>query len=126
MPANKQTIDIQALAPDCTLKKTAELTPFQFKVLRFCCKIPKGKVATYGDLAKTLGCRSAQAIGQALRRNPFAPHVPCHRVVNQALQLNGFEGRKDNAALNKKAKLLKAEGVKFLGNGRIDPACYID
>mmetsp|Transcript_7876 Transcript_7876/g.16102 ORF Transcript_7876/g.16102 Transcript_7876/m.16102 type:complete len:86 (+) Transcript_7876:104-361(+) len=42
------------------------------------------KVSTYGTLAKELGS-SARAVGQALRRNPFAPGVPCHRVVAATL-----------------------------------------
>jgi len=45
-------------------------------------KIPKGKVATYGQIAKILGTRDARKIGWALHQNPYEHVVPCHRVVN--------------------------------------------
>lgn len=66
------------------------MTVFEGKVYDLCRKIPEGKVATYGSMAKALGCGAARAIGQAMRRNPFAPEVPCHRVVSSDLQLGGF------------------------------------
>eukprot|EP00959_Pyramimonas_sp_CCMP1952_P386261 8095345-Pyramimonas_sp.AAC.3 len=49
------------------------------------------QVSTYGTLANELGS-SARAVGQALKRNPFAPGVPCHRVVGASLELGGFHG----------------------------------
>ena len=55
-------------------------------------KIPRGSVTTYGLVAKAIGCGSPRAIGQALARNPFAPEVPCHRVVHSDLRLGGFQG----------------------------------
>ncbi|MEM9018196.1 MAG: MGMT family protein, partial [Verrucomicrobiota bacterium] len=57
-------------------------TEFERRVYDALHLIPRGKVTTYGLLGKFIGCRSAQAIGQALRRNPFAPDTPCHRVVS--------------------------------------------
>lgn len=56
-------------------------TPFQQKVYNALLLIPKGKVTTYKLLWDSIGCKSAQAIGQALTRNPHAPKVPCHRVI---------------------------------------------
>ena len=51
-------------------------TVFEQRVFDAICRIPLGRVTTYGLLAKELNCGSAQAVGQALERNPFAPEVP--------------------------------------------------
>jgi O-6-methylguanine DNA methyltransferase len=59
-------------------------TRFQLKVWQSCQRIRPGKTATYGKLAKTVGCRSAQAVGTALGANPLAILIPCHRVVSAA------------------------------------------
>ncbi len=55
-------------------------TTFQHKVWQACRAIPAGAGLTYGALGKRLGCRSAQAVGQALGANPLAQLIPCHRV----------------------------------------------
>ena len=94
-------------------------TPFQEKVYVALAGIPPGFVTTYGTLAKVLGCGSSQAIGQALRRNPFAPDVPCHRVVRNDGSLGGFFGKTSNEACRKKRVLLEAEGIVFDPSGRI-------
>ena len=56
-------------------------TPFQQRVWHELLRVPYGHTITYGELARRLGCRSAQAVGQAVGRNPIAIIVPCHRVV---------------------------------------------
>ena len=78
---------------------TRTITPFQQRVYDATCRIPAGRVTTYGLLARHLGCRSAQAVGQALRRNPFAPQVPCHRVIAADLRMGGFCGARDGAQI---------------------------
>ncbi len=65
-------------------------TPFQQKVWQELLKITYGKTLTYGSLAQRVGCRSAQAVGQALHRNPIAIIVPCHRVVGAGGALTGY------------------------------------
>lgn len=105
----------------------AKLPPFTRAVLRACAAIPRGRVATYGALAAAAGApRAAQAVGNALHANPFAPTVPCHRVLPVRLTLGGFEGAReggDTAAAAKKRALLAAEGVVFDAAGRLaDPA----
>jgi O-6-methylguanine DNA methyltransferase len=55
-------------------------TAFQQKVWRACLEIGRGESATYGELARRIGCRSAQAVGQALGANPLAQVIPCHRI----------------------------------------------
>ena len=59
-------------------------TSFQLKVWRACRAIPVGRTVPYGELARRIGCRSAQAVGQALGRNPLCRLIPCHRVTSRA------------------------------------------
>ena len=92
------------------------VTPFQRRVYDETRRIPRGTVITYGELARRIGCGSAQAVGQALRRNPFAPEVPCHRVVAADGSLHGFSGERSGAALGRKRALLESEGVTFDGD----------
>lgn len=80
-------------------------TPFQQMVWRKLLSIPYGKTTTYGDIAQRVGCRSAQAIGQAVHRNPIAIIIPCHRVVGSNGLLTGYA-----YGLSIKRKLLELEG----------------
>lgn len=57
-------------------------TRFQLKVWQACQRIRLGRTATYGALARSVGCRSARAVGTALGANPLAVLIPCHRVVS--------------------------------------------
>jgi methylated-DNA-[protein]-cysteine S-methyltransferase len=96
-----------------------EPTAFEQRVYALVRTIPRGKVSTYGFVAKQLGCGSSQAIGQALRRNPYAPEMPCHRVVSSALTLGGFNGQRDGEELRRKRQMLEDEGVIFTENGEV-------
>jgi methylated-DNA-[protein]-cysteine S-methyltransferase len=69
-------------------------------------RIPEGKVTTYADLAHALGTRAYRAVGNAMNRNPYAPSVPCHRVVGSDGRLTGYAG-----GLEKKRQMLEREGV---------------
>lgn len=72
------------------------LSDFQRRVLRAASRIPTGETRSYGEVAVEVGCRSgARAVGQALRRNPFPPLVPCHRVVRADGGTGGYGGRSD-------------------------------
>jgi methylated-DNA-[protein]-cysteine S-methyltransferase len=84
-------------------------TKFEMKVYKITAKIPKGKTMTYGQIARKLKT-SPRAVGQALKRNPFAPKVPCHRVIMSDGSLGGFSGNiKKNIAI--KRKMLIKEGA---------------
>jgi len=99
------------------------VTAFQQRVYDAISTIPRGKVSTYGLVAGHLGCNCAQAVGQALRRNPYAPRVPCHRVIASDRTLGGFSGKRSGPQLRRKRRLLVKEGVVFRPDGRVDPAC---
>lgn len=94
-------------------------TAFETRVYDLITTIPKGKVSTYALVARKLGCGSTQAVGQALRRNPFAPEVPCHRVVSAALTLGGFNGQRGGDELDRKRRMLVEEGVSFDAQGKV-------
>jgi len=74
--------------------------------------IPFGKVTTYKELALSINSpNSARAVGNACNANPFAPKVPCHRVVKSDGKIGGFANGTKN-----KLKLLKKEGIKIKNN----------
>ena len=86
---------------------------FNSRVYALARKIPKGKVATYGQLAALAGSPgAARAIGNAMRNNPDIPKTPCHRVVASNGALTGYAA---GAGISTKKKMLLAEGVKFKG-----------
>lgn len=82
---------------------------FQQSVWKACATIPKGQVRTYGWIAKKIGKPgAARAVGMALGKNPFAPIVPCHRVVGADGRMTGYSGA---GGIEAKRRLLKTEGV---------------
>lgn len=84
-------------------------------------KIPRGKVATYAQIAGMAGNpRMCRAVGNALHQNPYYGIVPCHRVVNAKGYLaKGFVFGGDGV----QAEMLRAEGVEVI-NGRVDLTKY--
>jgi methylated-DNA-[protein]-cysteine S-methyltransferase len=91
-----------------------EAMSFCQKVWALTARVPRGRVTTYAQIARQLGTRGFRAVGAALNRNPYAPAVPCHRVVGAGGDLTGFAH-----GIASKRKLLEAEGVLFRG-GRVD------
>ena len=94
--------------------KLSPAMSFAQKVWAITARIPRGKVVTYADIAKSLKSTGYRAVGQALHRNPYAPGVPCHRVVGSDGQLTGYAH-----GLPKKRKMLEDEGISFSGS-RVD------
>ena len=85
------------------------ISEFQQKVYNFVKTIPSGKTATYKEVAIAIGRPKAyRAVGNALNKNPFAPIVPCHRVIRSGGGLGGYVLGSD-----KKLELLKSEGCKL-------------
>jgi len=104
-----------------------EPTKFESRVYEALCRVPAGKVLTYKTLGQAIGCASGQAIGNAMRRNPFAPEVPCHRVIPATLKLGGFMGDVIGQSIERKRELLEAEGVRFDDSGKlINKECLLD
>lgn len=88
---------------------STDITDFQRKVYLELLNVPRGETISYGELARRIGCGSAQAVGQALKRNPFAPDVPCHRVIAHDGTIGGFDGQRTGEKIEKKRALLDAE-----------------
>lgn len=96
----------QAPAPLPVLPKG---TAFQRRVWTILEQIPYGQTMTYGQIARLLGgSMSAQAVGQAVGKNPIAIMVPCHRVLGAGNRLTGYAG-----GLDKKRFLLDLEGIPY-------------
>ena len=106
--------------PECDIedivRQSSDITDFQRRVYLELLKVPRGSTITYGELARRIGCRSAQAVGQALKRNPFAPAVPCHRVVAADGSIGGFGGHRDGEYIERKRRLLEQENGDLLSS----------
>lgn len=81
---------------------------FRQSVWRILCEIPYGQTVTYGEIAKSLGVRSAQAVGGAVGHNPISIIIPCHRVLGSDGSLTGYAG-----GAQKKIWLLAHEGAQL-------------
>jgi O-6-methylguanine DNA methyltransferase len=87
---------------------------YKEKVYKITREIPKGKVATYGQLARLAGKpKAARAVGMLMAKNSDAPHTPCHRVVASDGSLHGYSGK---GGIGGKRKMLINEGVEFVGD----------
>ena len=92
-----------------------KLKNFDQRVWQLLKMIPKGRVTSYKEIAKSLNSKAYRAVGQACGRNPYAPVVPCHRVVNASGSIGGFSDD-----LNKKIKLLEGEGITIKDGKIVD------
>jgi methylated-DNA-[protein]-cysteine S-methyltransferase len=110
-------------------KKLEKLSPYQQAILRILTEVPKGKVTTYGDLAKELARREAKwspnasrAVGTTMRNNPCGPQIPCHRVIKSNGNVGNFRGG-EKGAIEEKICMLREEGVT-VNNRKIDLQKY--
>ncbi|OJJ82548.1 MGMT family protein, partial [Aspergillus glaucus CBS 516.65] len=108
------------------------LTPYRRRLYRTLLSIPPGRWTTYSTLSGYLNS-SPRAVGNALRTNPFAPGVPCHRVLGSGGSLGGYKGfwagrsdanGKGNGKGEEKRRLLEEEGVVFDGEGKAMGVCF--
>ena len=84
-------------------------TKFQLKVWAYLKKIPRGSVKTYSQVAKGIGKPLAvRAVANAIGTNPFAPKIPCHRVIRSDGSLGGYSSK---GGIKNKKLLLKREGI---------------
>ncbi len=102
------------------MAKKQLIPKFYQKCYNIARKIPKGKVTTYKEIAKALkNPKASRAVGNAMNKNPFAPKVPCHRVIKSNGQIGGFASSTKN-----KIKLLKKEGI-IIKNNKINLKKYL-
>jgi len=106
-------------------KKLATLSPYQQAILRILAEVPKGKVTTYGDLAKELARRdqkwspnASRAVGTTMKNNLCGPQIPCHRVIKSDGNIGNFRGG-EKGAVKEKIGMLRDEGVTVT-DGKID------
>ena len=86
-------------------------TKFQIKVWKYLKKIPKGSVKTYKDVAIAINHpKAARAVANACSKNPYAPKIPCHRVIRSDGGLGGYSAR---GGVKKKISLLRSEKVQI-------------
>ena len=84
-------------------------TKFQIKVWNYLKTIPKGQTRTYLEVAKAINKpKAARAVANACAKNPYAPKIPCHRVIRSDGSLGGYSGK---GGIKTKKKLLKSEGI---------------
>ena len=84
-------------------------TKFQVKVWNYLRKIPRGSVKTYSQVAKSIGKPLAvRAVANAIGKNPYAPKIPCHRVIRSDGSLGGYSGK---GGVKTKRFLLQKEGI---------------
>ncbi len=113
-----QTDKILTLKGSELIKKriqAASATPFQKKVWEAILAIPKGEVRTYAWVARQIGRpKAVRAVGNALNKNPFAPEVPCHRVIRSDGTIGGFAN-----GTKRKFILLRREGFGTCRFGKV-------
>ena len=86
-------------------------TDFQIKVWKFLKKIKKGEVKTYKEVAIAINRpKAVRAVANACAKNPYAPKVPCHRVIRSDGALGGFSAP---GGVKTKKKMLKGEGFSL-------------
>ena len=86
-----------------------KMTNFQTAVLSATLDIPKGETRTYGQIAAAAGHPKAyRAVGSALKKNPLAPTIPCHRVIKSGGALGRYSGP---GGAKRKMQLLRSEGA---------------
>lgn len=132
----------------------ASMTSFRRHILTLLTQVPRGRYTTYKALSAAMtkqaplskhapkhaleipssttkpppSASCARAVGSAMRNNPFAPLVPCHRVLAADGKIGGFGGDwgEDGRFVNEKRKLLRDEGVKFDGRGKVVGEPFVD
>ena len=86
-------------------------TKFQLKVWKYLKNIPKGTVKTYKQVAIAIKRpKSVRAVANACGKNPYAPKIPCHRVIRSDGGLGGYSGR---GGIKTKLRLLRSEKVNI-------------
>lgn len=115
----------EAMSAQLQRIKDSHLTSFRKQTLSLLCHIPRGRYSTYQAMSDHISATShktcARAVGNAMRNNPFAPEVPCHRILAADGSLGGFCGHwgEEGKFASKKHELLNEEGVRFDTKGKV-------
>lgn len=84
------------------------------KIYKKLLEVPKGKITTYGELAKAVGLKNGQrAVGKIMNKNPYPVIIPCHRVIKSDGKIGGYAYGQEI-----KSNMLSKEGIK-IKNGKI-------
>ncbi len=119
---NDDPVDIPA---QLTRIKDSDITPFRKLTLTLLCQVPRGRYSTYQAMSDYITRAHhktcARAVGSALRNNPFAPEVPCHRILAADGSLGGFKGHwgEQGKFASNKREILAEEGIKFDSRGKV-------
>jgi O-6-methylguanine DNA methyltransferase len=114
------------------IASSSTLTPFRKQTLTLLCRIPSGRWSTYQAMSDYITATShktcARAVGNAMRNNPFAPEVPCHRILSSDGSIGGFGGHwgEEGKFASKKRELLGEEGVRFDSRGKVKGMAFRD
>ena len=114
------------------IESSTTLTPFRKQTLTLLCRIPAGRWSTYQAMSDYITATShktcARAVGNAMRNNPFAPEVPCHRILSSDGSIGGFNGNwgEEGKYAGEKRELLREEGVKFDSRGKVKGQAFRD
>jgi len=110
----------ESASPNFKFEMT-HLPRYSRRVLGFLSKVPVGYVTTYGALAKAAG-GGARAVGNVMASNPFAPLIPCHRVVRSDFGVGGYGGEVVGLGVKLKRSILQREdrGYKEPTKIRVD------
>lgn len=124
-PSTKDQHDIDMFSQISRIQSSPTLTPFRKQTLTLLCLIPRGRWSTYQAMSDYITASShktcARAVGNAMRNNPFAPEVPCHRILSSDGSIGGFGGDwgENGKHAGKKRELLGEEGVRFDSRGKV-------
>lgn len=125
MPATGKTEREVDMGVQVKRIQNSDITDFRKLTLQMLCQIPRGRYSTYGAMSDHISATShktcARAVGNAMRNNPFAPEVPCHRILAGDGTLGGFKGHwgEQGQFASDKHKLLYEEGVRFDSSGKV-------
>jgi len=121
--ANPKSVNMAAQID--RIASSPALTPFRKQTLTLLCRIPRGEWSTYQAMSDHITATShktcARAVGNAMRNNPFAPEVPCHRILSSDGSIGGFGGHwgAEGKFAGEKRELLREEGVMFDSKGKV-------
>jgi O-6-methylguanine DNA methyltransferase len=119
-PSKFKATNIDYKATLARIQSHPSLTPYRKRLYTILLSVPRGRYTTYAAMSDYLRS-SARAVGSGMRNNPFAPDVPCHRVVAADGKIGGFHGEwgEEGKYAEEKVRMLRGEGVRFDGKGRV-------